>query len=351
MATIPFREQQPRTQLNDTKNIIINQGQSDIDLIREALSYIPDGDNHQRLRIGAALKNCIGDAGRALWDEWRAGRGDDEANDVWKSIRQYRSGGITIKTLFWEARNNGWFPSCSKYKVDIQYWNDQARQKEEEARRTRQLEWHKQKPALLSLWNSAQQITRTDAAGKYLLNRGLSLPGDDTALRYIPRIDYWGNGSVAALPGMIAAVTDPDGELVALHRIYLSDDGQKAPVPSPKKLSKPCGMLQGASVKIGTHAGKLGVAEGIETAMAASLLFGMPVWSCISTAGIKSFSLPDGVEDFYIFGDNDSSGEGQKAAERLADKVCIFDSVNVRVLIPDATGDWNDVLIRNGGAQ
>jgi putative DNA primase/helicase len=79
---------------------------SDFDKAREALRFIPTGDHDHRFRIGASLKSGLGDAGRELWDEWRSGRGDDEANSTWRSIRT--DGGITLATLFYEARRNGY---------------------------------------------------------------------------------------------------------------------------------------------------------------------------------------------------------------------------------------------------
>lgn len=79
---------------------------SDIDRIRSALQCIPTGGHDERVRIACMLKSELSDTGRDLWDEWRGGRGDDEAESVWKSIRE--NGGLTIGTLFFEAKAYGW---------------------------------------------------------------------------------------------------------------------------------------------------------------------------------------------------------------------------------------------------
>lgn len=79
---------------------------NDIDRIREALQFIPTGGHDERFRIGCMVKSELGDSGRDLWDEWRDGRGDDEAASVWKSISE--SGALKIGTLFHEAKANGW---------------------------------------------------------------------------------------------------------------------------------------------------------------------------------------------------------------------------------------------------
>jgi hypothetical protein len=58
---------------------------SDIDRIREALQFNPVGGNRERWRVAAMIHSELGDAGRELWDEWRAGRGDDDALSTWRS--------------------------------------------------------------------------------------------------------------------------------------------------------------------------------------------------------------------------------------------------------------------------
>ena len=79
---------------------------NDIDRIREALQFIPTGGHDERFRIGCMVKSELGDTGRDLWDEWRDGRGDDEAASVWKSISE--TGALKIGTLFHEAKAKGW---------------------------------------------------------------------------------------------------------------------------------------------------------------------------------------------------------------------------------------------------
>src|SRR5690606_34486275 len=214
------------------------------------------------------------------WDEWRAGRGDDEAKDVWRSIKPHRTNGITIRTLFYLARQNGWKPSNDHKEIDFSSLRAQAQRKAAESERLEQAQWQQQKPRLLSLWDKAQPITGGDPVGRYLLNRGLNVPNDAMALRYIPELDYWNNGARSTFPAMLAAVTSPGGELVALHRTWLTHSGHKAPVPCPKKLTRLGGSLQGAAIRLAVPTLRnnrlsLGIAEGIETALAAAMLGGV----------------------------------------------------------------------------
>lgn len=82
---------------------------NDIDRINEALQFIDPSDRETWLRIGMAIKSELADAGFDLWETWsleaESFNGKD-ARDVWKSIRA--GGKVTIGTLFYEAKANGW---------------------------------------------------------------------------------------------------------------------------------------------------------------------------------------------------------------------------------------------------
>jgi putative DNA primase/helicase len=95
--------------------------------------------------------------------------------------------------------------------------------------------------------------------------------------------------------------------------------------------------------------GTLGVAEGIETALAAWVLDGkiFPVWSCINAGQLEKFEPPEGTKNLAIFGDNDKTFTGQAAAYALAKRLSNrANPVRCSVLIPTVEGwDWNDKLI------
>ena len=193
----------------------------------------------------------------------------------------------------------------------------------------------------------AHPLQRQSPVGQYLVHRGLgALKKRPLALR-MATLPYFEDGiEYGQYPVMLGAVTSPLGALVGLHRTYISDDGKKAPVPCPKKLSRTSGLLAGASIKLfepTTINGKLtlGVAEGIETALACYLASGIPTWSCVSASGIKSFQWPAGLQSLVIFGDYDASGVGQSAARDLAGRAAA--GLECRVLIPQTIGtDWLD---------
>lgn len=172
---------------------------------------------------------------------------------------------------------------------------------------------------------------------RYLAVRGLRV--HPHILRGHPELPYMeGEQFAGRHPAMVAPVLGPDGTLQSVHRTYM------ARVESRKKLMPPVDTVKGAAVRLFEADDELGVAEGIETAIAAHELFGMPVWACISTSGMETFDPPEGVRRVTIFADHDANFAGQKAAYVLASRI----ARNVEVaairtpLEPDT--DWLDVL-------
>jgi len=94
----------------------------------------------------------------------------------------------------------------------------------------------------------------------------------------------------------------------------------------------------------------LGVAEGIETALACYLGSGIPTWSCMNAGGVRSFDWPHGLQSLIVFADNDASGVGQAAGRDLAGRAAAA-GVEVRVLVPGTVGtDWLDAYVAGGAA-
>lgn len=197
--------------------------------------------------------------------------------------------------------------------------------------------------ALRLVWKGSSPIQRGDVAERYLRDRGLSLPQLPASVRVHPGLSYRDedNHLVGTYPVMLATVTDPAGKAATLHRTYL-ENGRKAPVSHPKKLMQGLSVV-GAAIRLFPLSEALGIAEGIETALAAAELFRRPVWSCISAQGIESFIPPAGVRAITIFADHDLNYTGQAAAYRTAHRLALK-GYAVTVNIPDAPGDWLDVL-------
>lgn len=195
--------------------------------------------------------------------------------------------------------------------------------------------------ALRRVWRESKPIQRGDEAEQYLLGRGLRLYDLPEAVRLHPGLRYQDDEHYGTYAAMLATVTAPDGKAVSIHRTYLQN-ARKAPVSAPKKLMQ--GLpVAGAAIRLTAASQVLGIAEGIETALAASELFEVPVWSCISAQGIESFEPPEGVREVIVFADNDENFAGQKAAFALAHRLKLR-GFEVEVCIPPEPGDWLDEL-------
>lgn len=196
--------------------------------------------------------------------------------------------------------------------------------------------------ALRDVWKAARPVTKDDPVWRYLNRRiGIEVVAGD--IRFHPALRYVGDDGefVGTFPAMLALMRYPDGNAASIHRTYLTSDGRKADVPKPKKImaGKP---LNTASVRLGPVGRHIGIAEGIETALAASRRFCVPVWAATNATLLADWVPPDGVERILIAGDNDASYTGQAAAFGLAKRLA-RDGFQVEIQIPETEGkDWAD---------
>jgi hypothetical protein len=182
------------------------------------------------------------------------------------------------------------------------------------------------------LWDSSISINGT-VAETYLRTRRIFEAVDlhpqhrrGPALRFAPAC--WNSEAEKKLPAMLAACRDPvSGELRAVHRTYL-------------------GPWNGCAVRL--HAppvfGPLVVAEGIETALAASIVLKAPAWATGSAGNLARLALPIDIREIWIAADRDPPGEraAWEAARRWG-----YEGRKAIVALPDeTTGDFNDLLMR-----
>lgn len=206
------------------------------------------------------------------------------------------------------------------------------------------------------MWEESHPIEPGDQAHRYLAGRGITLNTWPDDLRCHPALAYWevnDAGKPVLLgrwPCLLAVVRSPQGRPVALHRTYVTDDGHKAPVEAPKKIMK-VEDLAGSAVRLFPQKdGLLAVAEGIEDALSAWVLWQVPCWAALGTSGLKGFEPPEEVRELLIFADRDENGAGQKAAWALQDRMEEIGRA-VRVLAPeDGSKDLNAYLLARQGA-
>ncbi len=160
------------------------------------------------------------------------------------------------------------------------------------------------------LWDNGTPIAGTVVA-RYLQARGC---GDvkSEALRCLSR------GILGPHPCMMALVSDVvTARPISLHLTRLNPDGTaKADVERPKLLltghRKSGGCIRLSpddEVTLG-----LGLAEGIETALAVMRIGYAPIWATVDAGNLKNFPVLGGIEALSIYADHDAAGmEAAKA--------------------------------------
>ena len=183
---------------------------------------------------------------------------------------------------------------------------------------------------------------------EYLSRRKLFTPSSIRQIRW----QYWdGTKSLGEFDVMVCRAYGADDAPLTFHLTYLAG-GKKADVPSPRKIMTPVRPLLhngGASIRLFPAEAEMGIAEGIETALAASQMFDIPVWAAMNKASLKEFAPPAICKTLHIFGDNDDSFAGQAAAYALAERM-VRQRITTSVMIPRDQGDWNDELQKRGAA-
>ncbi|MBS3955793.1 MAG: toprim domain-containing protein [Methylomicrobium sp.] len=213
---------------------------------------------------------------------------------------------------------------------------------------------------LRTVWQESKSIHHPDAepVRLYLQSRGLDgwLP-NWPSLRFHPKMQYRNedNQVIGYFPAMLALV-EKDNRAITIHRSFLTGDGRKAPVESPKKLMPvPADrLIVGSGIRLGNPGRVLSVTEGIETALSVIEATGMVTWPLISSTLMSHFIIPQGVEKLIIWSDLDRTHAGTFAAQKLAERA---KTQGIQVEIREPSGslpidaksiDWLDVLNQSG---
>ena len=198
-------------------------------------------------------------------------------------------------------------------------------------------------PEVARLVDGAQPLSGT-VGEAYLRARGLGDPGCPDLLFHPDLPDF---DTRRGWPGLIALPRLADGTRApGIHRTFLLDDGS-AKGPSGKKM---LGSVAEAAVRLFAMPadGHLGIAEGIETALAAHALFGTAVWAALSADGLARFRWPEGTTRVTIYAD--AGDAGRQAAATLSDRLNRTDIPN-EIVVPLHGDDFNDDLLRGAHAE
>lgn len=229
--------------------------------------------------------------------------------------------------------------------------------------------WQDIRDSLNHVWKASVPLTSPEAlpARLYFANRGIGQIDyrkiDGRMIRFVPLLEYYEEGKlVGTHPAIVTMVCDASGRPSTVHRSYITRDGEKADVPSPKKMMRHCADNLFGAMRIATRGGSrvLAVTEGIETALAVMGAFNVPVWAAGNAYLLESFVPPKGV-DVVVYADKDRpsrahpEGHGLSSARSLVKRLW-KEGVKASIKLPDAdiprgmkSVDWLDVV--NGGVH
>jgi hypothetical protein len=140
---------------------------------------------------------------------------------------------------------------------------------------------------------------------------------------------------------MIAAIED-EGCIVAVQRIFVGGGSQKL-APGLSKLKMTLGRPLAGAVRLSPPVRTLGLAEGVETALAASILLGLPVWATLGNERLPRVSLPQRIDRLLLLPDADRAGH---LAARRARAAFAREGRTIETRWPwGGLNDWNDVLL------
>lgn len=206
----------------------------------------------------------------------------------------------------------------------------------DEVVKTATLDREKAISRMAATWKATREVTPGCPVDLYLRRRIPGLVSIPKEIRFHPALEYYDPPAseggrfvlVGRFPSMIVRGLNADGDLVQIHKTYLTPEGEKAAVVNPKKTDRGVGSNSFA-LRLGDPEGDtLGVSEGIETGLAATVLDGIPVWPCHSAGILANFVLPaylrGRVKKLVIYADADELKRGRRAgsdaAAALADR-------------------------------
>lgn len=182
---------------------------------------------------------------------------------------------------------------------------------------------------------------------KYIISRGLA-PVLGWVLPFLGGA-YFKRKDDTFCYAMVAGFCDAAGRLTTLQYTTLDEDGRKKTYSAQagsRMLLPHARCPQGGAVPLAPLAGEvMGIAEGVETALSATMLFGVPTWATLGAVHLPGFIPPPTIKKLIIFADQD--GAGERAALGLRDNLC--GKVEIQIRFPEGHyGDWNDVLRAEG---
>lgn len=300
-----------------------------------ALLGEPTTRNKHELRFGRRSSLSIRIAGdrRGLWYSYESAKGGDML-----TLARQVHGGVMPDALEWARRfldgpktqrsPKSAANSCAMVRDAPLRWSVRA-----------SLIWSAASPVLGTL---AERYLRI-RIGPAWENIRQTIDGAG-ALRFLPAHANYG-------PAMVALVTDTlTNEPLSLHFTRLQADGLgKANDGKPAKRLLGGHRKAGGVVRLSADEEitvGLGIAEGIETALAVIASGWSPVWACVDAGNMSNLPVLGGIETLTVFADYDAAGlcAANKVFKRWIDA-----GRKSQIVTPPISGrDWADCTAECG---
>lgn len=239
----------------------------------------------------------------------------------------------------------------------------------------KQVKWRKSK-----LTQIAQGLVTLDHPSAhpgrlYFSNRGIPLGSYPTDVKFHPALEYFEDVVVdgekktkliGTFPAIVSAFRNAQGRVVNLHKIYITEAGEKlSGVSKVKKIDSPLPGFEGSSiaVKIVPGCRTLHVTEGVEKAWSIFLATGESAVAAYSCGALKKLYVDRSKYDrVVIWSDHDLArpeqgrdvGDGQFFAWELFKKLTgegfAVGFMMPVLVIPEGKSkglDWEDVIVQN----
>jgi hypothetical protein len=193
-----------------------------------------------------------------------------------------------------------------------------------------------------SIWHGAKADPFGNLVERYLEGRSINLRRPATLRSAL----VWHPEERHKLAAMVAPICGSDRKLRAVHCTFIARQSGGAVVKADLDTAKviygraSCGAVRLASSRPGKA---LGLAEGVETALSAMQLHGLPVWAAAFGGNLGRIVVPAHVSEIVVFADRDRNGAGQWAAAQ-AIRVYEAQGFRARIELPSSGGDFNDQL-------
>lgn len=208
-------------------------------------------------------------------------------------------------------------------------------------------------------------------ARQYFKKRGIPLNANIQDVRFHPALEYWVDDDsnpekkvlAGIFPAVVSAFRSVDGRVVNFHRIFITAEGEKAPVSKVKKICSPLPRFRGSSISVAKTEGRvLHVTEGVEKGWAIHLATGESVKVAYSCSSLPKLHVDRAEYDaVVIWSDNDPVnpkrrrpvGDGQYFAWELARRL-YHEGFDVTFMMPNGNPasekgrDWEDVIVEEG---